>query len=319
VADHQTDNKDASGDMRTRPRAVDGPAKSRSSEPPPRLYFIVAREAPRAVVLSRGPAKQVELLNWDLLSDELTPGQWLKGRIYERKCDLSPNGELLVYFAAKWAARPIEEGSWTAVSRPPFLTALALWFNGDVNGGGGLFDSDRHLRLDHGRTQPSGDFELPDWLRVDLLHDGSHEPIEDMRLRRDGWQRITDWGERPVNRVGKPYGPRFSPPVTYRRSLGPEDCSVTLEMAVEPAGDWGLQTLTRYRLLDGNHEVRDLGTADWADAAPNGDLLLARDGRLFRLSARDPITFRDGELREVADLRGHRFEERIAPAAALRW
>lgn len=165
------------------------------SQPRTRLYFIVAREAPIAVVFRRGPTKQVELLTWDLRSDELTPGQWLKGRIYERKSDISPKGDLLIYFAAKWEARPITEGSWTAVSRPPYLTALALWFNGDVIGGGGLFDTDRHLRLDGG-LRPSGDFELPNWMRVDSVEKQlpyrSGEPIEDMRMRRDGWHRIEE-------------------------------------------------------------------------------------------------------------------------------
>jgi hypothetical protein len=293
-----------------------------TTEPSPRLYFIVARDAPIAVVFRRGPTKQVELLTWDLRTDEVTPGQWLKGRIYERQCDLSPKGDLLVYFAAKWEALPIEEGSWTAVSRPPYLTALALWFNGDVNGGGGLFDSARQLRLDQGETMPNGDVKLPRGFRVELLHEQfpgcRHEPIEDMRLQRDGWQRTTDWPPRRLDPLGRPYGPRFEPPVTYRRRLGPKDGPVTLEMVVEGVG-WSTRRAMRYRLLDGDQELRPIGPADWADGAPNGDLLLARDGKLLRLSGSDPLALRDGEFREVADLRGHRFEERIAPPEASRW
>ena len=299
------------------------PGQETLRELTPRLYFIVAREAPMAVVFRRGPTKQVELLTWNLRSDELTAGQWLKGRIYERKCDLSPKGDLLVYFAAKWEARRDAEASWTAVSRPPYLTALALWFSGNVTRGGGVFDSGLQLRLDASGTSPSGDFTLPEWLGVDLLDDQyppcSHEPIEYLRLARDGWRRIGDWAPRRVNSLGRPYGSRFNPPVTYRRSLGPKGGAVTLEMAVEPAGHWGTQTQARYRLLDGDQELRLLGLADWADAAPNGDLLLAREGKLFRMSAGDPRSFRDGELHEVADLRGHRLEERTAPPEACRW
>jgi hypothetical protein len=58
--------------------------------PDTRIQFIVARRAPVAVVFRRGPTRQVEVLTWDLTTDELTAGQWLKGRIYERRCDLSP-------------------------------------------------------------------------------------------------------------------------------------------------------------------------------------------------------------------------------------
>ncbi|EGF90901.1 hypothetical protein ABI_23130 [Asticcacaulis biprosthecium C19] len=89
-----------------------------------RLFAIIARQTRKAVVFRRGPSRTVLLLTWDLESDTLTAGQWFKGRIYERRCDLSPDGELLCYFAAKHHGRP---GTWTAISRPPYLKALALW------------------------------------------------------------------------------------------------------------------------------------------------------------------------------------------------
>jgi hypothetical protein len=317
---------DTSGRAKVKPRRrmTNALAAPESSPREPRLYFIVARDAPLAVVFRRGPTKQVELLTWDLRSDELTPGQWLKGRIYERRCDLSPKGDLLVYFAAKWEAHEITEGSWTAVSRPPYLTALALWFNGDMIFGGGLFDSDQQLRLDVGSGRPSGDFKLPPWMQVNLLDDqvphGLHDPIEDIRLRRDGWQRVGDRGPRPLRSLGEPAGPGWAHPLPYRRSVGPKDSRMTLELAPDVVRKAGrTKYVARYRVLHDGREVRSIGPADWADTGPNGDLLLARDGRLFRLSGDSPSSLQDGELHEVADLRGHRFEERIAPAEARRW
>jgi PAS domain-containing protein len=59
----------------------------------PRLYAILARDKPVAAVFRRGPSKQVLLLTWNTATHEITPGQWFKGRIYERRCDLSPSGE----------------------------------------------------------------------------------------------------------------------------------------------------------------------------------------------------------------------------------
>ena len=117
---------------------------------PARLYALIAREARKAVVFRRGPSKSVLLLAWDLENDTLTPGQWLRGRIYERRCDLSPDGELLAYFAAN-QREPLY--SWTAVSRPPYLTALALWPKGDCWGGGGLFRHERTLALNRGHPK----------------------------------------------------------------------------------------------------------------------------------------------------------------------
>ncbi len=66
---------------------------------PARLHVILAREAPKAVVFRRGPSGQVCTLGWDLETDTFTLGQWLKGRIYEYRSDLSPDGEHMIYFA----------------------------------------------------------------------------------------------------------------------------------------------------------------------------------------------------------------------------
>jgi hypothetical protein len=115
-------------------------------KPQVRLYAILAREANRAVVFRRGPSRRVQLLLWHTDTDEFEEGQWFNGRIYERRSDLSPSGKLLIYFAADYKQRYF---SWTAVSKPPFLTALALWPKGDCWGGGGLFEKENVIQLNH--------------------------------------------------------------------------------------------------------------------------------------------------------------------------
>ena len=69
---------------------------------PARLHAILAREAPKAVVFRKGPSNRVCTIGWDLEHDTFTPGQWIKGRIYEYRSDLSPDGELMIYFAADY-------------------------------------------------------------------------------------------------------------------------------------------------------------------------------------------------------------------------
>ena len=69
---------------------------------PARLHVILAREASKAVVFRRGPSDQVCTLGWNLETDTFTMGQWLKGRIYEYRSDLSPDGELMIYFATDY-------------------------------------------------------------------------------------------------------------------------------------------------------------------------------------------------------------------------
>jgi hypothetical protein len=89
-----------------------------------RIYALLARSAPRAVIFRRGPSKKVLLLGWNTATDEIEEGQWFRGRIYERRCDLSPDGKLLLYFAATSGGKDRKHGSqaktWIELD-PPVL------------------------------------------------------------------------------------------------------------------------------------------------------------------------------------------------------
>lgn len=123
----------------------------------PRLFVIMAARAPLAVIIRRGPASWVQLVLWDTKRDRFTPGSWFRGRIYEEKCDLSPDGELFVYAALQ--GRKFNTGyghAWTALSRPPWLHALVLWPMHTTYGGGGRFVGNRQLILrGGGKTHPA--------------------------------------------------------------------------------------------------------------------------------------------------------------------
>jgi hypothetical protein len=114
------------------------------------LFVITAEAADVAVVFRRGPADWFHLLAWDLASDELTPGAWFRGRLYPEKCDLSSDGRFLLNFAHQGnKSGSSYTHAWTAVSRPPWLSALALWPAGTTYGGGGRFVGRRSLMLRH--------------------------------------------------------------------------------------------------------------------------------------------------------------------------
>lgn len=75
---------------------------------PARIHAILARNGDSAVVFRRGPSNKVATIAWDRNTDAFTVGQWLRGRIYEYRCDLSPDGKYLLYFAAKYGrANPV--------------------------------------------------------------------------------------------------------------------------------------------------------------------------------------------------------------------
>jgi len=114
----------------------------------PRLFVIPARDAPVAAVFRRGPSDWCQVLRWRTDRDEVDDGAWFRGRLYEAKCDVSPDGELLV--VAAFQGSRLGTGytdSWTAVSRLPWLHALALWPVGTTYGGGGRFTGPRSLTL----------------------------------------------------------------------------------------------------------------------------------------------------------------------------
>jgi hypothetical protein len=132
-----------------------------SRSPACRLFVIPARDAPLAVILRRGPSDWYHVTLWHTLRDRFEHGAWFKGRLYEERCDLSPDGELFLYFAlqgSRW--KTSYEGSWTAVSRPPWLYALTLWPQGHTWGGGGRFIESRKVWLSNGGLPAHADHPL---------------------------------------------------------------------------------------------------------------------------------------------------------------
>jgi hypothetical protein len=119
--------------------------KKTANKFPARLHVLLAREAKVAVVIRRGPAISVCTVLWDRTHNKFKLGQWLRGRIYERRSDLSPDGRHMIYFAMNGRWDSETKGSWTAVSRAPYLKALVLLAKGDCWYGGGLFLTNRHF------------------------------------------------------------------------------------------------------------------------------------------------------------------------------
>lgn len=136
-----------------------------------RLYVLMARDVPRALVLRRGPSRWYHLIAWNTRDDSFEPGAWFKGRLYEERCDLSPDGELFLYFALKGNWTSSYKGSWTAVSRAPWLHALALWPQGDTWGGGGRFLGPRKIGLGLGEVPAAHEDHPAQGLEVTTLRE----------------------------------------------------------------------------------------------------------------------------------------------------
>lgn len=288
-----------------------------------RAFALLARKARKAVIFRRGPSKRVLLIAWDTDRDTFTPGQWLKGTIYERRCDLSPSGEKLIYFAANWK-KPFQ--SWTAISKPPWLTALALWPKGDAWGGGGIFADETHVQLNHWiareddvRPKVGG---LPPRLHVAALGErwgrGEDFPVWGLRLQRDGWThaQIGTSRQKPYETTDVWYP--YDPPHIWTRP-SPKHPSIELRMIVrglkKEQGPW--YVVEHEVVHRANGASWPMGESDWADWDATGDLLFARNGRIYRAKSTKHIDAM--EARELIDLRGMKFEEIVAPKEARRW
>jgi hypothetical protein len=291
-------------------------------KPAARLYVLLARGAPKAVVFRRGPSNQVLLIKWDLADDSFEVGQWLKGRIYERRCDLAPDGELLVYFAADFR-RSI--GSWTAVSRPPFFTALGLWPKGNCWGGGGLFFSNDRLMLNHFNEEISlaPEFSLPSWLLVGSCGEwsgrGEDDPIWSCRLARDGW-KLTSYPEKTRDDHGAKVWIEYDPPITWEKPHPLWPKKFTLRMSIrgikERNGPW---YIIEHSLHGTDGFQSAIGRSEWADWSPDGDLLFAQSGCLYRLrpSKRELGPIEESE--QIADFNDLSFQRGKPPEKALLW
>jgi len=248
----------------------------------------MARGESRAVLLRRGPTEWVQLILWNTANDRLEYGQWFHGRIYERRCDLSPDGRLFVYFASKFTGKTIQDReytyAWTAVSHPPYFTALALWPKGDCWHGGGLFNNNRTLTLNHRPEQAEPHPKhLPQRLKVTpnphahgedipiyydrLVRDGwtCRQQLETTYRWRDGWTTIQPGVWEKTSRRGSPTLIMKEAGINFQTYGGPWilEFTVRTDSATLPLAGENVERIT------------------WADWDQQGRLVCAADGRLY--------------------------------------
>lgn len=297
---------------------------------PPRLFFLFARRAPVGVILRRGPSRWVQLVRWDTRTDAFEEGQWFHGRIYERRCDLSPDGRLFVYFASKRSRRQSESEyreTWTAVSKPPWLTALALWPKGDAWAGGGAFIDDRTLALNHAESEAAphpSHRPPPAKLRVSTRHYGGEDsPLFDERLVRDEWV-LEEEGKR-----SKGWPPRSDPPERWAKAVsrvksearGPWQIVRRVRGYFEQKGGRERTWLESFSLRRGGHggvEV-PITDAEWAEWDPRGRLVYARAGCICTATIQDDEAVPSLRERVLADFKSSKPVTVQSPADGREW
>lgn len=268
--------------------------------PAPRLFGIPARDAPVVAVLRRGPSDWSHVGRWDLDTLTYESGAWLHGTIYPQRCDLSPDGRWLCWFGLKAGGRWSAGSTYVALSRLPWLTALAAW------GTDGTWSRGLHFVTDRG-SWPLGDPDEGDAGPLRQRYGLAFTRAASFAVeRRNGWSETADtppqadhdlWDEQRAERIvmARP-NPRDGALLTVRGGQA--------AFRSGAAGRWQppLYAVDEVVL----HDVQ------WADSAADGRLLVATvEGRLQVLEG--------GTVSEEVDLAALAPAPKPPPEHATHW
>ena len=261
-------------------------------------------------VIRRGPSGWSHLGRWDLAQSRYESGAWIRGNLYPQRCDLSPDGRWFCYFTLRGRATWKAGNTYIAISRLPWLTALAAWGTCGTWTSGLHFVEDREIW----RVGPpdEGDVE-PCRRRFGLA---VTRPAAFAVERRRGWTETADsphrppgdmWDESRVERLRMEKARPGSGGATRLVASGG-----FAAFRVGPANRWGG---VHYQVMGDSGPV-SLDDVQWADWDGEGRLLVAtRDGRLqVREWARDRRAVRwEASLSDLAPA------PTPPPREAVRW
>ncbi len=245
---------------------------------PARIHLLPAKNAPIVVVLRRKPSRLYHVVRINTRTGAYEQGSWFTGRLYSMRCDVSFDGNWLVYLALGAKGQ-----SWNGISLLPRLTTVAEGSNVGTWNGGGYWSSAKVLKL-NGWQITKG--QVP--FRIEPLipeYGGEDLSVLYPRMERDGWRRAGNgWGSEEV----VPDVPEY----TVRRVgdagwyLRPSRRHPTLHCCY--AGYLQHGYTFRFRLIEDLAFLDD--AVDWATYSSEGQLVVARKGLVTVYALRAKIT-----------------------------
>jgi hypothetical protein len=212
---------------------------------------------------------------WRTDTDTLEHGQWLKGRVYERRSDLSADGALFAAFVRQSGMKRTQSNadSWIALSRPPYFTALAVWFVGGTYHTGAFFPAADTLWLGYSEDVPPDVGATPAGLTIappraipyiDGTAEWTERTVHFNRLLRDGW-RLVD---------------REPHASMWERPHPTEPMTLTMMHVFEDFRRFGGPYSVSYSVTTADGREHVIGEATWADWDHRGRLVVTRGGCL---------------------------------------
>ncbi|HEX8463126.1 MAG TPA: hypothetical protein VF627_00780 [Abditibacterium sp.] len=251
-----------------------------------RLHVLLARDVPFAVILRRGPSKQVCTIGWNLNDDTFQVGQWFKGRIYEWVCDISPDGRHLLYHAYKPPRLDSTVWEYTVLSRAPYLKAIKIWKN-TRSYESAFLNNERFALLGNApqpkvfRVAPFGEVKN----EAELAQIERPADILQWKFERDGWK---GW-----NKLAG------SNNLEWIKSFAGWELKMTRSISSSTY-------IVRGRRLE---KTFDCARWNWADFRGKR-LLWAQDGKIFAAKVWEGG---HGPVEELADFNDWTFEPIVAP------
>lgn len=301
---------------------------------PARLTCLVAIDANKAVVLREKPHRRFQALLWEFNEDVVSPGQWLNAKIDTRRCDVSPDGSLMVIGAIDYRRRPPHKRvidpetkdirEWTAISRPPYFSALTLFECTFFYGSGGVWLDNNyliafgdysnahisaipeHVGLAGGFVPWEMKFLLGGWawegVRGCEVSENVRKLFSQARLQESRSEKISAFYNALFQFSSEINGDRFQ----QRHSI--------LSKQIDRTKIWHSMYPDRYWLTLDEKVLELPFEIDWADFSDEGVLKLAGKGCLWTWPGA-PF----GEPALITDLTPNKFENVKAPDWALQW
>jgi hypothetical protein len=275
---------------------------------PPRLHVLPAADV--AVVIRRGPSRWWHVLRWQLDPPHVEPGAWFRGQLYPRRCDVSADGALFGYFAL--AGRPPPWDSYLAVSKVPWLHALAAWHQGSTWHWGCEFLADGRFCTGDAEPAPPDSGSYPAGLArrpplPELAHPDRWRARDVQRELRRGWVQHA-----PADGEAVPGGAL----VLRRPRLGDERTALRLVHAGHDDARPGIEGAAISYALERDGGLTPLLDLAWADWDAHGRMLAATLAGELRI---DAVSANSVETEWSHDLAALQPDPAPAPEWARRW